>query len=64
MPTKPDPQNILDDALQLEPTARALVAETLLESLDLDEDFAVSKEWQEEIRRRCIELDQGNMAIK
>lgn len=39
--------------------SRAFLAEKLLESLDLDEDFAISGEWQEEIRRRCKELDEG-----
>lgn len=43
MPVKPDPKKILDEAMQLEPTTRAFVAETLLESLDLDQDFAVSR---------------------
>ena len=32
---KTSTQKIIDDAMQLDPSARALVAETLLESLDL-----------------------------
>lgn len=63
MSTKPDPKKILDEAMQLEPNARAFVAETLLESLDLDQDFAVSPEWLEEIRRRCAEIDSGNATL-
>lgn len=63
MPAKPDPKKILDDAMQLEPTARAFVAETLLESLDLDQDFVVSQEWLEEIRRRCAEIDSGKATL-
>lgn len=63
MSAKPDPKKILDDAMQLEPTARAFVAETLLESLDLDQDFAVSQEWLEEIRRRCAEIDSGKTTL-
>jgi hypothetical protein len=63
MPAKPDPKKILDEAMQLEPTARAFVAETLLESLDLDQDFAVSQEWLEEIRRRCAEIDSGQATL-
>ena len=59
MSVKPDPKKILDEAMQLEPTARAFVAETLLESLDLDQDFAVSPEWLDEIRRRCADIDSG-----
>ena len=63
MSAKPDPKKILDKAMQLEPTARAFVAETLLESLDLDQDFAVSQEWLEEIRRRCAEIDSGKAKL-
>ena len=63
MSTKPDPKKILDEAMKLEPNARAFVAETLLESLDLDQDFAVSPEWLEEIRRRCAEIDSGNATL-
>lgn len=63
MPAKPDPKKILDEAMQLEPNARAFVAETLLESLDLDQDFAVSPEWLEEIRRRCAEIDSGKTTL-
>lgn len=63
MPTKPDPKKILDDTMQLEPTTRAFIAETLLESLDLDQDFAVSREWLEEIRRRCAEIDSGKAQL-
>ena len=59
MSAKPDPKKILDEALQLEPNARAFVAETLLESLDLEQDHPVSPEWLEEIRRRCDEIDSG-----
>lgn len=63
MPAKPDPKKILDEAMQLEPTARAFIAETLLESLDLDQDFPVSPEWLEEIRRRCAEIDSGKATL-
>jgi hypothetical protein len=63
MPAKPDPKKILDEAMQLEPATRALVAETLLESLDLDQDFPVSPEWLEEIRRRCADLDSGRTEL-
>ena len=58
-----DPKKILDEAMQLDPTARAFVAETLLESLELNPDFAVSQEWLEEIRRRCAEIDSGEATL-
>ena len=63
MPAKPDPKKILDDAMQLEPTTRAFIAETLLESLDLEQDYPVSAEWLQEIRRRCTEIDDGKTAL-
>ena len=48
---------------QLEPNARAFIAEALLESFDLDQDFAVSPEWLEEIRRRCVDIDSGKATL-
>jgi len=60
---KPDPQKVLDEALQCEPTTRAFIAETLLESLDFEEDFDLSQAWREEIHRRCQEIDSGKPAL-
>jgi len=56
---KPDPKKLINEAMQLEPASRALVAETLLESLDIGADFEVTEEWQAEIRRRCEAIDKG-----
>ena len=56
---KPDPKKLINEAMQLEPASRALVAETLLESLDIGADFALSEEWEAEIRRRCETIDKG-----
>lgn len=58
-----DPKRIIDEALQLEPAIRALIAETLLESLDFDEEFPVSAAWMEEIRRRCTAIDNGTARL-
>lgn len=63
MPAKPDAKKLLDDALQMEPTARAFIAETLLDSLDMEQDFPVSQEWLDEIRRRCDEIDSGKTPL-
>jgi putative addiction module component (TIGR02574 family) len=63
MPAKPDARKILEEAMQLEPTARAFIAETLIDSLDLEQDFAISPEWQEEIRRRCADIDSGKVTM-
>ena len=60
----PDPKKILGDALKLAPETRAYVAERLLESLDFEEDFAISDEWMEEIHRRCDEIDSGATALE
>ena len=63
MSAKPDPRKIIDEALQLEPTTRAFIAETLLDSLDLEQDYPISQEWLEEIRRRCADIDSGKAAL-
>jgi hypothetical protein len=44
-------EEIAEKALMLSPSARAHLAEILLESLDYEEDFAISPEWMTEIRR-------------
>lgn len=63
MAAKPDLEKILDDAMQLEPAMRAFIAETLLESLDFEHDFLVSREWSEEIQRRCADIDNGKTTL-
>lgn len=60
---KPDPKRLIHEAMQLEPASRALVAETLLESLDVGADVEISEEWGEEIRRRCEAIDQGTIDL-
>jgi putative addiction module component (TIGR02574 family) len=55
----PEAENIIKEALRLPREARAMIAEKLLESLDFEEPFEVSSEWQEEIARRCREIDEG-----
>ncbi len=31
--------------------------------LDLDHDFAVSQEWLDEIRHRCVDIDSGKATL-
>ncbi|MEQ1484395.1 addiction module protein [Methyloglobulus sp.] len=50
-------ETITEQALKLEPALWAYVAEILLESLDYEEDFVVSEAWQQEIKKRCDEID-------
>ena len=59
----PDPRHIIDEAMQLEPSARAFIAEALLETLDFEEDFPVSSAWLEEIRQRCAAIDRGTARL-
>ena len=57
-----DPNDILRDALQLSPEARAALADSLLESLDSETDPEAESEWRREIRRRIADLDSGVVA--
>ncbi|MDO9270585.1 MAG: addiction module protein [Methylobacter sp.] len=50
-------ETITEQALKLEPASRAYIAEILLESLDYEDDFIVSGKWQQEIQKRCKEID-------
>lgn len=59
----PRTESIMKEALQLPREARALIAEKLLESLDLEEPFELSEEWQQEIARRCREIDEGEVDL-
>ena len=59
----PKAKNIIDDALQLPQDIRALIAEKLLESLDYEEPFELSKKWQEEIERRCQLIDNRSAQL-
>lgn len=56
-------ETIVKDAMKLPREERAFVAEKLLESLDFEEPFTLSPEWQEEILRRCRELDEGKLDL-
>ena len=60
---KADAKKILEEAMHLEPSTRALIAETLLESLDFEEDFEISPAWREEIQRRCEQIDRGEVEL-
>jgi putative addiction module component (TIGR02574 family) len=55
---------IVSEALGLPPAVRALLAEKLIESLDVAAGGELSPEWREEIRRRCDEIDQGTAELR
>ncbi len=51
-------EKIIAEALRLPAALRALVAERLIESLDLNGTGEVSAEWRDEVIRRCREIDE------
>jgi hypothetical protein len=59
----PDPKRIIDEAMQLHPSIRAFIAEVLLDTLDVEENFLVSSSWQEEIQKRCAAIDTGTARL-
>ena len=56
-------ETIAEQALKLEPTSRAYIAEILLEGLDYEEDFIVSEAWRQEIQKRCKEIDTNSSIL-
>lgn len=60
---KTDTKKLIDDILNLPLQIRALLAEKILESLDIEDDFTISKEWKNEIERRCNEIDEGRAKL-
>jgi putative addiction module component (TIGR02574 family) len=60
---KRDPRDILQDALELPPDARAALAATLLDSLDQTVDEDAEAAWQSEILARLKELDEGRVRL-
>ncbi len=59
----PQIAHVMKQALELPSQVRAFIAEKLLESLDFEESFEVSKEWKAEINKRCRQIDQGNVKL-
>jgi hypothetical protein len=55
---------IVYQALRLPPTARAFVAEKLIESLDAEPGGELSPAWKDEIRKRCREIDEGLVELR
>jgi putative addiction module component (TIGR02574 family) len=60
---KSEIEELVEKALKLPSTARAALAELLLESLDYEEDFLISDEWMNEIQKRCREIDEGKVKL-
>ena len=58
---KRDAEDILKEALELPPEARAAIAGTLIDSLDDEVDEGAEAAWEAEIARRVKELDEGKV---
>ena len=58
---KHDVTDLLKKALELPSEARAVLASSLLDSLDDETDAAAEEEWNKEIARRIEELDSGKV---
>jgi len=54
---------ILEKALKLPPEARAAIAGSLLDSLDQTIDDDAESAWEEEIRLRLKDLDEGKVKL-
>lgn len=54
-------EKIIAQALQIPQKDRAVIAEQLISSLETVIDLDVEVVWQEEIHRRVMEVDQGNV---
>lgn len=54
-----DTQHVIESALQLPSQIRSFLADKLLESLDIENDEKLSPAWQDEIIKRCKEIDDG-----
>lgn len=54
---------LLREALELPPEARASLAGSLIDSLDENVDEGVEAAWDAEIARRIRELDEGKVKL-
>lgn len=52
-------KKLLDRALTLPDSERALLAASLIDSLEPDRDSDVEKQWELELSRRLLEIDAG-----
>lgn len=55
--------DLLKEALELPPEARAALAGSLLDSLDEDVDEGAEAAWDAEIGRRLRDLDEGRAKL-
>ena len=60
---RPKTQQVLRDALSLPPKARADIAGTLLQSLDVDDEPDLEAAWALEIERRLRDVEAGRAKL-
>lgn len=60
---KRDAVEILREALELPPEARAALAGSLIDSLDAEVDDGAEAAWDTEIARRLRDLDDGRTTL-
>ncbi|HEX4068445.1 MAG TPA: addiction module protein [Acidobacteriaceae bacterium] len=58
-----DAAQILHEALDLPPEARAALADSLLDSLDASVDADAEQTWRDEIEHRIQSVDEGSAAF-
>jgi putative addiction module component (TIGR02574 family) len=58
-----DAAEILKDALELPPEARAALIGPLVDSLETEVDEGVEEAWRVEIQRRLAEIDSGAVKL-
>ncbi len=58
-----DLKAVKEQALELEPEARASLVDALIESLDIESSEAATKAWFEEVRRRRGQVAQGTVEL-
>lgn len=58
-----DVEAVKKQALQLRQSARAYLAEVLIESLDEEDDCELSDDQHAEVMRRCAEIDAGRATM-
>ena len=57
-------EQIVIQALELSPQARAFVAERLIESLNAAPGAELSPAWRAEIQKRCRDVDPGSVELR
>ena len=52
---------LIEQALRKPPKDRAIIAERLISSLEIEKDLDVEIAWQEEVQRRVAEAEKGDV---